>query len=298
MEFLAQAYLKCLFPAHIHVVYTYAPQGDCLHIRTPEGRNILIDGGGNQNYKVGEKILLPYLLKNGVKKIDLAIVTHLHDDHYLGIEQLAGKMEIKNLGIYEANRLRELEILAETGLHKQDMLYLTKGDRIRIEKDVWIDVLYPEEHSEDVYETLLLEEKDENRSSLIVKIYYRGLTVLMTGDLGLEGEQEIMRNYEENPVVLAADVLKVGHHGSKYSTGDEFLDVVDPKIAVFQVGKNNFGHPHPSVIDKCAKKGIIVYRNDLNGAIIFTYDENLWNVEEEQSWHIKVLLRKSTHIKE
>jgi len=260
------------------LVFIDVGQGDCLHIRTRSGRNILVDGGGSQNYKVGEKILLPYLLKNGVKKIDLAIVTHLHDDHYLGIEQLARKMEIKKLGIYEANRLREPELLAETGLRKQDMLYLNKGDRIRIEKDVWIDVLYPEEHSVEEYETLLLEEKDENRSSLIVKIYYRGLTVLMTGDLGLEGEQEIMRNYEKNQVVLAADVLKVGHHGSKYSTGDEFLNVVDPKIAVFQVGKNNFGHPHPSVIDKCAKKGIIVYRNDLIGAIIFTYDENLWNI--------------------
>ncbi|HYE68588.1 MAG TPA: ComEC/Rec2 family competence protein, partial [Anaerovoracaceae bacterium] len=262
------------------LVFVDVGQGDCLHIRTPEGRNILIDGGGSQSYKVGEKILLPYLLKNGVKSIDLAIVTHLHDDHYLGIKQLAGKMEIKNLGIYEANRLQEAEILAETGLNKQDILYLTKGDRIRIEKDIWVDILYPEEHTAEDYEKLILEEEDENRSSLILKINYRGLSVLMTGDLGLEGEQEIMRDYEENPIVLATDVLKIGHHGSKYSTGDEFLDAVHPKIAVFQVGKNNFGHPHPSVIDKCAKKGIIIYRNDLNGAIIFTHEVKQWNVRD------------------
>ncbi|HVI41823.1 MAG TPA: ComEC/Rec2 family competence protein, partial [Anaerovoracaceae bacterium] len=260
------------------LVFVDVGQGDCLHIRTPEGRNILIDGGGSQNYKVGEKILLPYLLKNGVKSIDLAIATHLHDDHYLGIEQLAGKMKIKQFGTYEANRLREQEILDDTGLQKQDMLYLTEGDRIRIEKDIWIDVLYPEEHSLEDYEKLLLEEKDENRSSLLLKVYYKGLTILMTGDMGLEGEQEIVKFYEENPEILEADVLKIGHHGSRYSTGDPFLDAVSPTIAVFQVGKNNFGHPHPTVIDKCEKKGIINYRNDLNGAIIFTYDENLWNV--------------------
>jgi len=260
------------------LVFIDVGQGDCLHIRTPEGRNILIDGGGSQNYKVGEKILLPYLLKNGVKSIDLAIITHLHDDHYLGIQQLAGKMEIKNLGIYEANRLREPEILAETGLHRKDMLYLTEGDRIRIEKDIWIDILYPAEHTEKEYGKIILEEEDENKSSLFLKVYYKGLTVLMTGDIGFDGEEEIMDIYENKPEVLTADVLKIGHHGSKYSTGDEFLDAVHPKIAVFQVGKNNFGHPHPSVIDKCAKKGIIVYRNDLNGAIIFTYGENLWNV--------------------
>jgi competence protein ComEC len=133
-------------------------------------------------------------------------------------------------------------------------------------------------------------EKDENRSSLILKVFYGGLTVLMTGDLGLEGEQELLDYYADDPDVLHADVLKIGHHGSRYSTGDEFLAAVSPKVAVFQVGKNNFGHPHPSIIDKCLKKGIIVYRNDKNGAIIFA--------EEDEKWHIRVLLRKNMHIKE
>ncbi|MEL7658251.1 MAG: MBL fold metallo-hydrolase, partial [Bacillota bacterium] len=276
-----------------NLIFVDVGQGDCLHIRTPEGRNILIDGGGSLNYDVGKKILLPYLLKNGVKSIDLAVVTHLHDDHYLGITQLSKNMKIKKLGTYEANMFREQEILTETNLKKENMLYLTGGDRIRIEKDIWIDVLYPEEHSEDEYKELILEEKDENRSSLFLKLYYKGLTVLMTGDLGVEGEQEIMEAYGDQPEMLSVDVLKVGHHGSRYSTSDTFLDAVDPEVAIFQVGKNNFGHPHPTIIDKCAKKGIIIYRNDKDGAIIFKYDEN-----EEQTWHIKVLLQKNMHIKE
>jgi competence protein ComEC len=213
-----------------------------------------------------------------VRSVDLAVATHLHDDHYLGLKELAGKMKIRQFGTYEVNRLREQKILADNGLKKQNMLYLTEGDRVRIGKDIWIDVLYPAEHTDEEYEKLLLEEENENSSSLILKVHYKSLTILMTGDLGLEGEQEIMDYYEDNPEVLNADVLKIGHHGSRYSTGDSFLDAVSPKVAVFQVGKNNFGHPHPSVIDKCAKKGIIVYRNDLNGAIFFTYDENLWNV--------------------
>lgn len=265
-------------------------QGDCLHVRTPEGRNILIDGGGSQKYKVGEKILLPYLLKNGVKSIDLAIVTHLHDDHYLGIKELAGKMDIKKLGIYEANRLREKELLDDTGLKSGKLLYLAEGDRIRIENDVWIDVLYPEERSEEEYKTLIKNEEDENNSCLFMKVYYKGLTVMMTGDIGMEGEEEIMDYYQNDPQILDVDVLKVGHHGSRYSTGNQFLEAVSPKIAVFQVGKNNFGHPHPSVIEKCTEKGIMIHRNDLNGAIIFE--------EEGQRWHIKVLLQENMHIKE
>ncbi len=272
------------------LIFLDVGQGDCLHIRTPEGRNILIDGGGSQHYKVGEKILFPYLLKNGVKSIDLAIVTHLHDDHYLGIKELAGKMEIKKLGIYDANRLREKELLDDTGLKSENLLYLAEGDRIRMEKDIWIDVLYPEEKSAEDYMAIIMNEEEENNSCLFMKVYYKGLTVMMTGDIGMEGEEEIMDYYHNDPKILDVDVLKVGHHGSKYSTGNQFLEAVNPKIAVFQVGKNNFGHPHPSVIEKCTEKGIMIHRNDFDGAIILT--------EEGRQWHTKVLLQGNMHIKE
>lgn len=272
------------------LIFLDVGQGDCLHIRTDSGKNILIDGGGSQGFKVGEKILLPYLLKNGVKSIDLAIATHLHDDHYLGLQELAGQIKIKKLALYEANQLREQEILADTVLKRENLLYLAEGDRIRIEEDFWIDVLYPDKQSVAAYERLILEEDDENRSSLLLKVSAKGMTILMTGDLGLEGEEEVLRHYEDSSGVLVSDVLKIGHHGSRYSTGAEFLDAVSPEIAVFQVGKNNFGHPHPSVIEKCLKKDIIVYRNDLDGAIIF--------LEEDQRWHIKTMLRRNTHIKE
>ncbi|HWQ79031.1 MAG TPA: DNA internalization-related competence protein ComEC/Rec2 [Anaerovoracaceae bacterium] len=259
------------------LVFVDVGQGDCLHIRTPKGRNILIDGGGSQNYNVGEKILLPYLLKNGVGSVDLAIATHLHEDHFLGIAQLAGKMEVRQFGTYEANRLREGKILADTGLESEDMLYLAAGDRIRIEKDVWIDVLYPEEHPEEEYRKLISDDADENRSSLLLKVYYRGITVMMTGDLGFEGEQEVLGLYEDDAGALDVDVLKVGHHGSRYSTGNAFLGAVNPEAAVFQVGKNNYGHPHSSVIEKCLKNGIIIYRNDLSGAVIFN-QRRQWQV--------------------
>lgn len=272
------------------LIFLDVGQGDCLYICTPEGRNILIDGGGSLSYRVGEKILLPFLLKNGVRTVDLAVVTHLHDDHYLGLKELAGKMKIRRLGLYDGNRIREQEILTGTGLKSKDLLYLGGGDRIRIEPGVWIEVLYPGKRSDEEYRQLLQDEKDENRSSLILKVSYQEMTVLMTGDLGFEGEKELISRYASDPETLHAEVLKIGHHGSRYSTSDAFLDVVSPKIAVFQVGKNNFGHPHPSVIEKCSNKGIIVYRNDQNGAIILR--------EEDKKWHIGVLLRKNMHIKE
>ncbi|MDD4564314.1 MAG: DNA internalization-related competence protein ComEC/Rec2 [Eubacteriales bacterium] len=272
------------------LVFVDVGQGDCLHIRTPAGKNILIDGGGSSNYSVGEKILLPYLLKNQVKYIDLAVVTHLHDDHYLGIVELAKKMKIQKLGIYEANRLQEQMIMADTGLRKQNLLYLAKGDRIEVEKGIYLDVLYPEKQSDETYRTFLMDEHDENESSLLIKLDYHGLTVLLTGDIGLEGEQKIMNVYRERESVLNVDILKVAHHGSRYSTGDRFLDIASPNIAVFQVGKNNFGHPHPTIIDKCLEKDIIVYRNDQDGAVILN--------EKGEKWQIEALIEGSMHTRE
>lgn len=258
-------------------------QGDCLHIRTPGGKNILIDGGGNANYNVGKKILLPYLLKNRVSKVDLAIVTHLHDDHYLGLTQLSQSLNVEKLGVYAANRYGEEEIAAEMNLGTKDILYLTAGAKIHVEEGIWIEVLYPEEKSAKEYENLYFHEEDENKSSLLLMLHYEGLKVLMTGDLGFEGENHILKAYDGQGEHLNAHILKVGHHGSKNSTGETFLAAVSPEMAVFQVGKNNiYGHPHGSVLEKCENRNIMIYRNDLKGAIILD--------RQEQTWQVKTML--------
>ncbi len=273
-----------------NLVFLDVGQGDCLHIRTPEGKNILIDGGGNVNYDIGKNVLLPYLLKNGVSTIDLALITHLHTDHYLGISQLSSLIPVKQIGVFEGNQLGKKEILDCFEVGADGFLYLKAGDRIQIEKDIYLDVLYPFGGTESEYQKILEDETDENKSCLILKLYYDGLTVLMTGDMDTEGERELISCYEKASEIMDVDVLKIGHHGSRFSTSDEFLKITSPDIAIFQVGKNNFGHPHPTVIDKCAKKGIIIYRNDMNGAIVLN--------KEDTTWHIKTLLPKSMLIEE
>lgn len=251
------------------IVFVDVGQGDCIHLRTPSGKNVLIDGGGKTGYDVGKEILLPYLLKNGTKKVDLALVTHLHDDHYLGIASLCNYIKIEKLGLCEANIHRREEIINETGLHSDDLVYLTKGDRITIEKNIWIDILYPEKHTEKEYEQLIEDEQNENSCSLLMQLNYKGFKVLITGDIGFEGEKELIELYKgKSSGILRSDILKTGHHGSRFSTGEDFLEAVKPKIAVIQVGKNNFGHPHPDVIEKFEKKDIMIYRNDLHGAVL------------------------------
>ena len=268
------------------LIFVDVGQGDCLFIRTSNSKTILIDGGGNLNTDIGKNTLLPFLLKNKVRHVDMAIATHLHTDHFLGLAQLSQCMKIEKFGVYEANRFKEQELLDETGLTKEDMVYLSEGDRIILDQNVWIDVLYPPKRSESDYRHLLEDEQDENKISLFMKITYEDITVLMTGDLGMEGEAEIMGFYQNNSEELKCDILKVGHHGSRFSTGNDFLNAVDPEIAVFQVGKNNFGHPHQTVIDKCLEKGIMLYRNDLNGAVSFD--------KEDETWQIRTMLQPTT----
>jgi competence protein ComEC len=274
------------------LVFVDVGQGDCLHIRTPGGKNILIDAGGSVNYNLGKKTLLPYLLKNGVSRIDLAIVTHLHSDHFKGLTELCQEMPVDRLAVSECNNLRKNELTSQTGLSEEQLIFLYAGETVRLEKDVFAEILYPERDSPGKYEELLNEE-DENKSSLIIKLVYKGVSVLMTGDLGFEGEQELLRLYERangrpSSNVLKNDrlsvgLLKVGHHGSRYSTSDDFLEAVSPSAAIIQVGRNTFGHPSQEVIRKLEDSGALTFRNDESGAILI-------DINDDRSFRIKTVL--------
>jgi competence protein ComEC len=251
------------------LVFVDVGQGDCLHIRTPGGRNILIDSGGSVNYSVGEKTLLPYLLKNGVDRIDLALVTHLHTDHCQGLAELAREMPVDFVAVYDGNRPRRAEVAEMFGLPEDRVLHVSAGERIQLDADVYAEVLFPEKQDDATYERMLLDE-DENKNSLLLRLVYRGVSVLMTGDLGFEGEDAILAGVGAER--LRSTLLKVGHHGSRYSTGDAFLAAAAPRVAVIQAGKNTYGHPHPDVLEKLADFGALVYRNDTDGAILLRID--------------------------
>ncbi|MBE6030749.1 MAG: DNA internalization-related competence protein ComEC/Rec2 [Clostridiales bacterium] len=245
------------------LVFVDVGQGDCLHIRTETG-NYLIDGGGSVSYDTGMKTLKPYLLKNGVRYIDIAFVTHLHTDHYDGIVSLCREGMVRKLCLYEGNIINEDSILKETGLKKEDIIYVKAGDIAELGDNVYAEVLSPVRMTRAEYH-ILEREDDENQSSLIIKLHYDDMSVLMTGDIDSEAEKKLISKYGKN---LDCTILKAAHHGSKYSTCDEFLEAASPEVIVFQVGENNYGHPDKTLIENCLQKGIMVYRNDLNGAVI------------------------------
>ena len=268
------------------LIFLDVGQGDCLFIEAPSGRTLLIDGGGSTDYDTGVKTLLPFLLKNGYDKVDMAIVTHLHQDHYGGVRSLSQEIEIGALCLYEGYRKQEEDIILESGFAAEDFVYLKQGDQIRFDEGVAVTILYPERKDKEYYERLLQDEKNENDLSLIATVEYQGIKILMTGDMDTQGEKKLMRSID--PEALKCDILKIGHHGSKYSTGDEFLKYCDPKLAVFQVGKNNFGHPHGSVIEKCMKKDIMILRNDKHGAVGIGIEHG----DEQQIWVQSMLIEK------
>ena len=217
------------------VIFVDVGQGDCCHINA--GRiDVLIDGGGNVNYNVGKNTLKPYLLKNGNSDIDLAIATHTHTDHFKGLEELNECFEIKEI---------------KSGL--------TQGAYLSISRDVKIECVWPLE---------IKNYQDGNENCSVFKITYGNMTFLVTGDLDQTGEKAMVRYYSGTDK-LKCDVLKIGHHGSKTATSDEFLQAVQPKIAVIQVGKNNYGHPAPETLDKLKNAGVSVLRNDQSGALGF-----------------------------
>ncbi|MGI6177622.1 MAG: ComEC/Rec2 family competence protein [Eubacterium sp.] len=223
-------------------VFVDVGQGDCLHLKLSGRTDVLIDGGGSVRRNVGKNTLRAYLLANGTSDVDLALATHLHTDHFKGIEELAECFSV------DAVRTS-----------------WTKGDVIRFGDGSKIEILWPLAENR--------ESGDENYYSVVYKAEISGVSILVTGDITEEGEKAIVKEYEGTDK-LKCDILKVSHHGSRYSSCGEFLDAVSPAAAVICVGRNSYGHPAPSVIEKLSKKGIIVFRTDEDGAVGIIHEED------------------------
>lgn len=256
-------------------------QGDCTHIRTACGKNILIDGGGEMSRDIGNSVLKPYLLKSGTKTIDLAVLTHLHRDHYDGLFEIARQGMVKKLVVTAYHKNKEDLIAKAAKMDKEDIVFLNAPQKINIDRGVNMSLIYPEEvvvkksdeRSDEKNNTykqgsggdiskVLQMGSSENENSFVIKLSFNGIKLLFTGDAGADTEKAIQNE------ALKSDILKVGHHGSRYSSTDEFLAKVAAKIAVIQVGKNMYGHPSKDTLHRLKNIGAMVYRNDTMGTVV------------------------------
>lgn len=246
-------------------VFVDVGQGDCVHIRTKHGKNILLDTGGSKYRDVGGKVLAPYLLRNGVEQVDLCILSHLDFDHYGALQNLTKIVPVRNIAMFSGNEYVSRELCDGLGIHWDDVLALSAGDKFRID-EVEFEVLYPERqerHKGNGGVTM----GNQNSHSLVIRVSGEDYSLMLTGDIGVDEEDELRGE-------LKSDILKVAHHGSRYSSGEDFLSEVSPEYAVIQVGKNVYGHPAQETLDRLYEQNIEYYRNDINGAVWFQCDKN------------------------
>lgn len=251
-----------IIPNNFKLYFIDVGQGDSTLIVTPQGKNILIDGGGSESYDVGKNILLPYLLDRKVTKLDYVIISHFDTDHVGGILTVLEELEVKKVIIgMQYENSENYEKFLETAKNKKILVrQVQKGDKINIEKDVQIKVLFPEEK--------MIEENSINNNSLVFKLIYKDFSILFTGDIEKIAEEQIVNLYSRNNI-LKSTILKVSHHGSKTSSTQEFLELVQPKIALIGVGKNNlYGHPNDDVIERLKNINAKIYRTDNDGEIM------------------------------
>ncbi|MEW6622625.1 MAG: DNA internalization-related competence protein ComEC/Rec2 [Bacillota bacterium] len=254
-------------PSSLEVVFLDVGQGDCIFIKTPEGKTILIDGGGvTGEYNLGDLVVVPFLKHKGIRKVDLMINTHPHTDHLAGLFPVAIRFPVSLALIppqFEAEYAGFMKTLEERGIKLE---YGIKGQGVSISPAVSLNILHPPRD----YPYRL----GPNNHSLVTDLLHKDIKFLFTGDIEVEAIETL------NSIIGHYTVLKFPHHGSAGSFNISFLEQIKPEVVIIQVGANNtFGHPGPEVIDYFAKQGIPVYRNDLHGAITIKSDGRKINID-------------------
>lgn len=236
----------------LKVVFFDVSQGDSIFIETEQGHQILVDGGpGNSVLESLEGHMSPF-----DKSLDMIILTHADKDHLGGL-----------IGVLKTY---EVDAFVWTGVESDSSLYDELKELLKEERVIVVDAfdkILVDDVVLEIYNPLR-EAKDLNDTSIVFKLIHNNSKFLLTGDLSSNFEDDVMQNFD-----LESDVLKVGHHGSKYSTSEDFLKAVSPKCAVISVGKNSYGHPADRVLDLLKENKVKILRTDINGDIVFYSNE-------------------------
>lgn len=248
------------------VAFLNVGQGDAIFIEAPNGVQLLIDAGRNNSVLAELGELMPFYDRS----IDLLMATHPDADHIGGFPEIVSR--------YEIGRFIETGISSDSDLagalyrrleEKNVPTYRAmRGDRIELASGVYIDILFPD-HGVAGLET--------NESSIIARLHYGESDVMLTGDAPQKIENYVASLDGE---ALASDILKVGHHGSRTSTSDIFLSVVQPSYAVISAGESNsYGHPHQEVLGLLRGNGISIIETK-EGTVVFSTTGAEWQREK------------------
>ena len=235
-------------------------QGDSSIVHFSKNRgDILIDTGGKYNSDLS-KNTISYLKSNGIKNLDVMILSHGDYDHMGEAINLVENFKVEKV-IFNCGAFNDLEKELIKVLDKKKIKYYSCIKELNIDKNK-LDFLQTKEYD------------NENDNSNIIYIELNSYKFIFMGDAGVTTEKEILNKYNLPDI----DVLKIGHHGSKTSSGKEFIDEINPKYSVISVGKNNrYGHPNKEVLENLKDSNI--YRTDKDGSIMFKIKNNILQVE-------------------
>ncbi len=238
-------------------------QGDCILVHTAEGKNILIDGGSTSEKNIYSYVLKPALYYYGISKLDMVVVSHMDEDHISGIRELLEDQYPVGFFITDDG---SFERESYPSVHQ--MVRIKRGDQITLGK-LKMTCLHPEAN---------FVSEDENAKSIVLYVEYEDFTALFTGDLGTEQEETLVEQADQKHQHLT--LLKVGHHGSKYSTGEELLETYKPIYAIISAGKNNrYHHPHPETIERLENANVQIWQTKEGGAIIVKKKGEKWGCD-------------------
>ncbi|AYB39117.1 DNA internalization-related competence protein ComEC/Rec2 [Brevibacillus laterosporus] len=254
-------------------------QGDSIIVEIDDSFVYVIDTGGTISFgkepwqkrrnpfEVGKDIVLPYLRSKGVERINCLVLTHGDHDHVGGVQALLPSLKVDR--VLTNGRQPKAEAEWFQALHREQISIYTgySGYTWQDNPNVTWTWLSP-----DPKET---QGSSENNASVVLLLSAYGVNILLTGDLEESGEQELLQRYTLPPI----DLLKVGHHGSKTSSSEEFLNAITPGVSLISVGTNNrYHHPSEQVIERFKQQNTQIYRTDHHGAITITINENGYKI--------------------
>lgn len=257
-------------PEGLNITFLDVSQGDGIFIRSMNGTTYLIDGGSSDVSKLGKYRLEPFLKASGVSTINYAFVTHTDTDHISGLKELlirGNSIRVKHLVLPNTSLKDEAyeELIKLAKINHTKILYIEKGDVIT-DGDLTFTCLHP---------TLEYKPKSRNAYSTVLSLKYKDFQALFVGDLEEDGERFILnaKNQDGENMLLDYNVLKVAHHGSKYSSHMEFLEYALPEVSIISCSKDNsYGHPHAELLKRLTDIDSKIYITSECGAIAIRTD--------------------------
>ena len=276
---MATIFCLFFFPASstLRITMLDVGQGDGIFLKMPDGHNVLMDGGSSSRKKVGKYVLLPAVKYYGAASLDYVIITHMDEDHISGMEEIIEQgFPVKHLIMSELLKTdMEAENLCELAeKNGTETIFMKQGEQLVFD-EVKMICLHP---------SVGFSSEDRNAASLVFYLKYGDFDSLFTGDLEETGEKALCDYVRKNKKAFShltsgLELLKVAHHGSKYSTNKELLRLICPKTALISVGKKNrYGHPHQELLGRLGESDCEILQTRYEGAIEIKTDGNTWEI--------------------